>query len=126
LAYTANRGYGWTTVPNGGSRDRGNVNANRLLDTFVYNSAPATWQYTLPNGNYLVTLSCGDASYKQGPQLVTVQGNVVVNDVTTQVNQFATVTNYPVTVNNGQLTITIGGSSGNTMLNYVTIMAGAQ
>ncbi len=120
--FNAARGYGWNVAP--GYRDRGSINADARLGTFVFvwAKSSATWTYDIPNGNYLVTLASGDASYAQGPQLIAVQGNVAVNNVGTKANQFVTVTDFPVSVLAGQLTVMIGGTgSGNTILNYINI-----
>ncbi len=118
--YTASRGYGWT----GGlsTRDR-EVQPDQRLDTFVFTNpnATATWQYDLPNGDYRVSLASGDASWSQGPHEVVVEGSPVITQVTTAPNEYVTVTDHLATVTDGALSITLGGSPGHTMLNYVTI-----
>ena len=123
--FSAAKGYGWNETNTLGSGNRGAVNANPLLDSFIYSQAPATWTYDLANGQYLISLASGDPSSTQGPQQVVVNGVTAVNDVTTGANQFATVSNLPVTVSNGQLNVTIGGGGGNTMLDYLTIQPGS-
>ncbi|GJL50872.1 MAG: hypothetical protein NPIRA01_20990 [Nitrospirales bacterium] len=82
-----------------------------------------TWQYTLPNGQYHISLASGDPTYHQGPHHVQVEGITVINNVSTQANKFATVTNRLVTVSDGQLTIrlTRSGGSSKTLLNFVRI-----
>ena len=123
--FNAAKGYGWNETNTLGSGNRGAVNANPLLDSFIYSQSPATWTYDLANGQYLISLASGDPSSTQGPQQVVVNGVTAVNDVTTGANQFATVSNLPVTVSNGQLNVTIGGGGGNTMLDYLTIQPGS-
>ena len=116
--YTASRGYGWNIVL--GNRDRNSVSDQRL-DTFVFNK-DATWQYDLPNGDYLVSLASGDASYAQGPHEVVVEGTTVINNIPTTVGEFLEVTNVPISVSDGQLTIDLSPTGyGLTMLNYVII-----
>jgi hypothetical protein len=120
--YSASRGFGWGASLVGSTRDR-DVNADQRLDTFVFSSTLATWNYSLPNGNYWISLASGDASYGQGPHRVVVEGVPAISDVSTAANQYITITNLPVTVTDGQLTVQIGGSGGNSMLNYIEIVA---
>jgi len=86
-----------------------------------YPNTTATWSYDLPNGDYHVSLASGDASWQQGPHVVVVEGSPVITQVTTQPNEFWTVTDHLATVTDGSLSITLGGSTGYTMLNYVEI-----
>ena len=121
--YSATQGYGWGQDLTGSTRDR-NVNTDQRLDTFVYVGAgtTATWTYALPNGSYLVTLAAGDAQWAQGPHRIEVEGVVVINNVTTAVNEYVTLTDIPATVSDGQLSVKIGGATaGNTMLNYLEV-----
>ena len=121
--YSAVQGYGWDLDLTGNTRDR-NVHSDQRLDTFVYVNAgaTATWNYSVPNGSYLVTLAAGDAQWAQGPHRVEVEGVVTINNVATAVNVFVTRTDVPVMVSDGSLTVTIGSpTSGNSMLNYVEI-----
>ena len=116
--YDATRHYGWNVATD--SRER-YAQSDKRLDTFVFTTALATWNYDLSNGNYLVTFACGDPSYSEGPQRVSVEGQLVISNVTTQANQYLMVSNLPVRVSDGQLTIQIGGAAGYTMLNYLII-----
>lgn len=120
-AFNTTAGFGWIgTAPD--SRERG-VNPDHRLDSFVSVAAGLVgiWDVVVPNGNYLVTLASGDPSYSTGPHRVDLEGIRVINDETTVINQFITVTDFLTTVADGKLTITIGGSSGYTLLNYVII-----
>jgi hypothetical protein len=119
--FSVAKGYGWDASVQTRERD---VNSDFLLDTFAFSSATATWNYTLPNGTYLVSLASGDPSFDQGPNRVVVEGVTVINDVNTTSNNFQTVTNQPITVSDGSLTVTIGGAAGNTILNYIDIVPG--
>jgi len=124
LAYTAAKGFGWTSSwPYPDARARG-VNPDERLDTFRYVGAgvTATWAYTLPNATYKISLASGDASYAQGPHRIVVEGIVAVNNLSTSANTYIIITDLPVTVSDGQLTVTLGGAgAGNTMLNYLLI-----
>ena len=82
----------------------------------------ATWQFDLPNGDYLVSLASGDADYTQGPHEVVVEGTTVIDKLPAAAGVFLEVTDEPITVSDGQLTIDISPSGeGLTMLNYVII-----
>ena len=121
--YSAARRYGWDQNLTGPTRDR-NVNADQRLDTFVYVGAgtTATWNHNLPNGSYLISLAAGDASYAQGPQRVEIEGVLVIDNITTAVNNYVIRTDVPITVTDGQLSVKIGGSpTGNTVLNYLEV-----
>lgn len=118
-AFDSIRGFGWTAgVVDTRTR---NTNPDPKLDSFAFSTAPATWELVVPNGNYLITTASGDALWAQGPHRVVVEGSVVVNNQLTNVNQFVTVTDSPVQVNDGRLTVVIGGGGGYTMLNYIVI-----
>ncbi|WP_447969512.1 hypothetical protein [Nitrospira sp. M1] len=120
--FNASRGYGWSTRVN--THDRNYLN-DQSRDTFIHfdTGNAVTWQYTLANGQYLISLASGDPSYVQGPHHIVVEGQTVINNVTTQVNEFLTITDFPVTVNDGNLTIqlTRNGGKTKTILNFVRI-----
>ena len=117
--YLASRGYGWDSAVD--SRDR-HENGDQRLDTFVF-SHGATWRYDLPNGEYLVTLVSGDAGYGRTQEVV-VEGTLLIDQISMAANEFVTVTDVPVTVADGSLTIDLSPSGGGdllTTLNYVII-----
>src|SRR5262249_7591670 len=97
--------------------------ADQRLDTLI--SVPAnttaTWNYDLPNGDYLVTVASGDPASRMGPQRVRVEGLVIIDNVITASNTYTVVNDFPVKVADGKLTVAIGGSTGNTALNYLII-----
>ena len=121
-AYLASRGYGWTGTWTGNTRER-NTQSDPRLDTFLFvgGATVATWDYDLPNGDYLVSLASGDPSWSQGPQRVVVEGVVVINNETSAQNSYLTVIDVPVTIVDGTLTLALGGSSGTSLLNYIQI-----
>ena len=118
--YSTSRGYGWSQVVDNRERQ---AQADQRLDTLVFigGNSVVTWRYDLSNGEYRVSLSSGDPSYAQGPHQVAVEGTTVVNQVTTQRNEFVTVTDHLVNITDGDLMIQLTGTTGHTMLNYVTL-----
>ena len=118
--YDKVRGYGWTTaLPN---RVR-NVNPDPRLDTFVFvspNQSP-TWQYTLPNGKYLISLASGDPRWAQGPLRVVIEGITAVDNSRTSRDTYLIVNDFPVTVSDGNLSLSLGGTNGHSLLNYIIV-----
>ena len=119
--FDVSRGYGWSKQVSTKDRD---VNPDQRLDTYVYvsNTDSADWNYTVPNGTYNVTIVAGSPAYT-AIHNVAVEGTVVINGVATSAGEFIEVRDYPVAVNDGQLTVTIGGTGGsrNTKLSYILI-----
>lgn len=108
LVFDATRGYGWsvpTTV-----RVRNSFPGDPR-DSFaeVTNNAPATWEIVVPNGSYLVGLTCGDP-FTSATHRVAIEGQLVVADVYTTGGNFVSVTNHPVVVADGRLTLQAGGN----------------
>jgi hypothetical protein len=118
LFFSSTRGYGWNTTIQ--SRER-TTNPDITLNTFVFTTPVMTWNYLIPNGNYLVTIASGDPDWAQGPHRVVIEGKPAITDLSTIKGQFIKVSDVPVTVSDGSLTIEIGGTAGSTLLNYVTI-----
>jgi autotransporter-associated beta strand protein len=134
--YSASRGYGWNAncasvmVTLGGNPDP-------RMDTFISRSPATTWTCDLPsNGTYHVSLGYGFWYDGRSPwggvghtvnyqDILTIQGNCVVsNTVNGNEAGFLGVGAVAV-VTNGQLTVTIGGSTNNvpTRLAYVEVRA---
>jgi hypothetical protein len=96
------------------------------LDTFVFTTFERTWRAEWPNGDYLVHLSVGDASYPQGPHRVVVQGTEAYPEApTTEAGEFLD-SWTPVSVRNGRLDVAVGQPEfmegippGNTTIDYV-------
>ena len=78
------------------------------------------WTAEVANGEYDVHVVAGDPSAGQGPQRITAQGATTIADVATPANIFAEGTTR-VSVRNGRLRVTIGGSSGTTTINYIEV-----
>ena len=116
--FTEVRGYGWSAVVD--SRDR-NVASDQRLDTFVFTTPQRTWEAVLPDADYLVTVSVGDATVAQGPHRIEVEGQVLVNNVSTLAGQFFTASGT-VRLRDGRLTLKMGGTTGVTALNFITVV----
>ena len=124
--FTIAKGYGWSTgwMQTVDSRVRGMGGVDPKLDSFVFCNTGfnCTFTYNVPNGNYTLTWADGDSQFGQGPHKVTIEGQVIVNNVSTTANQFITKTDVPVTVNDGNITLALGGTgAGTTCLNYLII-----
>ncbi len=121
-AYSVSRGYGWMgevhveTWPN---------NADSRLNSMAWEWSweSSTWNYDLPNGNYLIALQSGNSNFTHGPHKIAVEGELVINGQGGAPNTFVLVENHPVTVADGQLNIKLGPSGGNSTINYVIIKA---
>lgn len=106
-------GRGWSgTLP---TRERIGPNPPER-NTFVFSQSPQRLTVEVPNGDYLVTLSAGDAQYAQGPHRIEVNSRLVVNGVRTPAGEFLE-GRERVEVRNGRLEVRIGGTAGNTLLN---------
>ncbi|MCA9472996.1 MAG: hypothetical protein KC594_13130, partial [Nitrospira sp.] len=70
-----------------------------------------------------VSLASGDPSYPQGPHHIKIEGVTVIDNVATRTGEFLKITDLPVTVTDGQLSIrlTRSGGTSKTILNYVKI-----
>ena len=128
--------YGWvaptTSTPRDmtlQSRDRNNNTADQRLDTLIHmqmSSSPGSWEMSLANGDYDVTVAVGDArtSTSTDRHTIRVEGVTAINQFVSSgasgtFTRHATIA-VRATVNDGKLTIdAIGGT--NTKINYVDI-----
>jgi hypothetical protein len=115
-----------TVITGGGSA----VNPNPEYDTYVGQAAsgsPDTWEITLPNNTYYVTIACGDPSTATGPHYIRLAGDgstystVTALNGTTAANVYRTATNVPVTVSAGKLSLQLGGNSAANRINFIII-----
>lgn len=108
LLYDAGSGHGWTSAVLMKKRD---MLPNDCRDHFVQvvNNTTATWQLDVPNGQYFVSLICGDP-YTSGTHRVALEGEIVVQDVYAVGGTYVVRENLSVQVQDGQLTMTLGGS----------------
>jgi len=114
--------YGWNRDMTDAARDRNLVNDQRL-DTLIILGDAATagpvWTIDLGNGQYAVTVTCGDPSYNAGRQVVSVQGVVAVDASTPSVASVSgTIT---VMVTDGHLRVRIANGGVNVKLLSIEI-----
>ncbi|TWT78329.1 Quinoprotein glucose dehydrogenase B precursor [Posidoniimonas polymericola] len=113
--------YGWQTDHTDLSRDR-DVNADQRLDTLVHFHAGQDWEIALPNGQYLVTASVGDAGFPSTHTL-NVEGLNFWTAEALAADEFAVQTRL-VTVSDGRLTLDQGDAADKaTRINYLEIAA---
>src|SRR5262249_27225588 len=77
----------------------------------------------LANGNYIVTVTLGDAAFTHTLMKVVANGTQVLSGLTTGTGQFI-VRSFPVTVNSGQLALELtstGGAAPTFAINGLTI-----
>ncbi len=119
--FSSSTGIGWDVSV--GTRARGS--ARRLeLDTFAFTAVERTWSAEVANGDYEVCVEAGDPSYAQGPHRIAVNGVNLIEDARSRAGEFVSscpvgspASNIP--VRNGRLQVAIGGTTGNTMINYL-------
>lgn len=122
VAYTSDAGFGWT-AGNLDARAR-LIQSDERLDTFAFVSSGDTgiWRRDLANGDYDVSLQCGDPGFSPSDFTVDIQGVEVINESNLAADSYSTVTDRRVTVSNGKLEIEIyGGAAGFAPINYITI-----
>jgi hypothetical protein len=115
--------YGWNVSHTDVTRDR-NLIPNQLLDTLCHFKAGAKWELAVPNGQYSVTVSVGDAQFTT-TNTINVEGVPFLTALPLGVNQFRQVT-QTVTVTDGRLTIDNGAAAAQlTKINYVEVTPAA-
>lgn len=121
--YAARNGltYGWSASNADAVADR-EINADQLLDTNVGVKAGTRWELAVPNGTYTVTVGVGDAA-ATSTNNVWVEGQQLFNYQGLAANVFAS-KSITVTVNDGKLSIGIGGAAtGATHLTHLQVAA---
>ncbi len=105
--FDAGRGYGW--IGGALANKQRNVHSDARLDTYVLlnnTAGPADWEFALANGDYLVTAVVG-APLFTAINTLSIEGTKVVDAVFTQANFIETI-DFPVTVTDGRLTLSLG------------------
>lgn len=111
--------YGWSSDHTDLSRDR-DLNPDQRLDTLVHFHAGQMWEIDVANGNYVVTVSIGDAGFPSTHTLNVEGQNYWQNELLTAGN-FASRTQQVVVVD-GRLTLDMGTAPERaTRINYIEI-----
>ena len=119
--FSKTRGYGWNQLQNGTEQ---NSSAHQTLDTFVSssNNNPSTWNFSIPNGIYYVTMVLGNPTRAQGPHWVSIEDIQLARQVRTASGEYLSIVDYSVEVKDSTLSLTLGNSGeGETTLNYLVI-----
>lgn len=130
-AFDEKRGWGWEgdLRKNTRNRQKGSALERRQISG---GSAHHTdrWELAVPNGLYLLTISCGDQFAAQGPHRVLAEGAPVVRDVQTKAGQHVLVQRAAIEVKDGRFTLELGAlgtprldkdASADTILNYLIL-----
>jgi hypothetical protein len=113
--------FGWSIDHTDVVRDR-EVNSNQLLDTLCQFHEDATWELALPNGQYSVFVSVGDASLASVYTLI-VEGVPYWEARLIRANQFLSNTST-ITVADGRLTLSQGDADElATRINFIEVSA---
>lgn len=111
--------FGWNSDHNMQGRDR-NVMSDQRQDTVMRLLAGAQWEMAVPNGEYDLVLSVGDAS-ADSVNTLNAEGTAVWSGAACAAGVFQ-VKSVRVLVSDGRLTLDNGGTAkGATALNYVHI-----
>lgn len=126
------RGWGWTNDLRKATRNRQKGSALERRQIAAGSALHVErWEIAVPNGRYLLTLSCGDQfAQQQGPHRVVAEGQAVVRDVMTKAGQHVIVERVPIDVKDGRFTLDAGAvgtprldkdASADTILNYLIL-----
>jgi len=111
------RGYGWNERAE--TRLRVAIVPPELA-TFAFTHELKYWTAEVKNGDYVVTVSAGDASFTQGPHRVAMNGETILDDVETEPAGFVS-NRMRLPVRNGRVVLEVGGTQGNTAINFIEI-----
>lgn len=131
LPFDATRKYGWidpvTKQPadlQANMRIRTGTGDEKLrsivqMQASTAGQRPGTWEYTVPNGQYRVTVSAGDDGYYDSNHEINVEGLPTITDFIPSASSKYKSAIATVQVSDGKLTIDATGGS-NTKMNYLT------
>ncbi len=124
--YSLSNGYGWFSPPDANWMTAYTSSGPNVLQRSILYSdwgRPATFEFDLPNGDYVVTLSVGWFGRTYGHQKAVIEGVTFVNDEATTPTTPYLVRTQPVKVKDYKLSLSIGIFDEYTMLNYLNIEA---
>ena len=112
VAYTAARGWGWSTTAGIGAINRGvgNANSPAMTRDFHY-GRNNTFRVNVANGTYDIVVQLGDASARRDQINVDIEGTRVVTGIDTSRGQFFRAT-YRTSVLDGELTVRLTDTGG--------------
>ena len=115
--------YGWTLNNASNARDR-NKTSDQRLDTLAMMQVGGrkTWEIALPNGDYTVTITAGDAKYYDGVNVIRAEDTTVVKNTPSKDVPFSTRSKV-ITVGDGKLTIRPGTGAVNAKIDSIRIVA---
>lgn len=113
--------YGWNAGASGAARDRNSTRSpDQRYDTFIHTQlyGTRTWEMSVPNGVYEVTVGAGDADNVNSVYRLDVEGTRAIDGTPTNANHFLTNT-VTVTVSDGRLTLTNGPGASNNKVDFI-------
>ncbi len=110
--------YGWNRNNTDNGRERGSVDDVRY-DSFIQMGSGSTykWSIEVPDGDYIVSVACGDPDYTDSYHRVDVNG-VLFNNFYPGSTKFD-VTTDTVSVTDGTLTVSVASNGDNVKINYI-------
>jgi hypothetical protein len=113
--------YGWSTRTDD-TRDR-NRDADQLRDTLnhMQKRGRPSWELAIPDGDYLVSLVCGDSSYTDQVNHLEIEG-LAVRDPDGQ-DHFDAYLAIPVTVTDGRLSVRAASDGSNAKICWIQVDA---
>ncbi|MDJ0689108.1 MAG: hypothetical protein QNJ41_11420 [Xenococcaceae cyanobacterium MO_188.B32] len=116
--------FGWNIDHTDYGRDRTGYNTDSRRASHVVMKPGAVWEVALPNGEYHVSVTIGDARYSASNNIINVEDSNYWTDLSLDANQFATKVRT-VSVNDGKLTIDNGNATDRgTKIAYLHITSG--
>lgn len=104
--------YGWTSDLSSRMLDKPGTSAqeNRTIIKTVAGNTE-TWEMSVPNGMYFVSLAVGDETGNNPAHRVTVEDNLFIPNENLSAMEYYTISNEIVYVYDGKLTVKIGGGT---------------
>ncbi len=120
--FSEGRGYGWVRDISGNYRRR-SVYPESYRDTFLFTRGSDTWEVVVePGARYEVTVCIGDAGHVQPGQNLSVEGETVFSDISTEAGSFLEKSTNAV-AEDGRISVVIGkeGAPTNTCLCWLIL-----
>jgi len=119
--FSETTGYGWDSI-NTDTRDRDNtISPDQSYDTLIHADPTDTWEITLPNGSYSVTVCVGDPSWPNTSNTVLAENTAIISNGVISSEQPWIEQSATIAVADGRLTLTFTGSDPLAKLCWVKI-----